>query len=77
MQIFVITLIGKTITLEVDPNDTVRTVKDKIEDKEGIPPASQCLLCATKRLEDECILSDYEIQKDSTLRMALRLGGPF
>ena len=75
MQIYVKTLTGKTIVLDIDPCDTIENINNKIEEKEGIPPAHQKLIYKGSLLNPERTLADYNIQKNSTLHLMLPLRG--
>ena len=75
MQIFVKTASGKTITLDVESTDTVRSVKGKLQAKDGIPTQEQRLYYAGKLLQDGCMLHTYNVQKESTLHLVMCLKG--
>ena len=75
MQIFVKTLTGKTITINIYQTDKIRTIKKKIYEKEGIPIDEQRLIFAGKQFENHRILYDYKIEKEATIHLILRLRG--
>ena len=77
MQLFVKTLTGKTISVEVEEGDRIEDVKAKIQEKEGIPPEQQRLIFGGKQLEGHKTLSDYNVEEGSSLHMVLRLRGGY
>ena len=75
MQVFVKNLAGRSIPIDIQPSDTIEAVKQKIQDREGIPPDQQRLIYAGKPLEDTRAVSDYGITKGANLFLVLRLRG--
>ena len=75
MQIFVMTLTGRNITIIVEPTDTIKNVKVKVKDKDGVPTNEQRLIYAGHELKDNQTLEDYSIQSEATLHLVLRLPG--
>lgn len=73
MQINIKTVTGKIITLEVDQFETILSIKERIQQKEGVPPDQQRLVYAGKHLEDERYVCDYNLKKDPTVHLVLRL----
>ena len=75
MQLFVKTLTGKTVSIEVEEGESIEDVKAKIAEKEGIPPEQQRLIFGGQQLQDAKTLQDYDVGDDATLHLVLRLRG--
>jgi hypothetical protein len=75
LQVFVKTFAGKTITVEVEPDESIESLKNKVQSKEGVPPNQQRLLFGGKQLDSRKSISDYDIEDESTMHMVLRLRG--
>jgi ubiquitin-large subunit ribosomal protein L40e len=76
MEIFVVTLVGETIQFDVEPGESIQSIKQRIRRSEGIPVEQQVLIFSGKQLENNRILKDYNIQEESALYLVLRLEPP-
>merc|ERR1712157_73557 len=75
MQLFVKTLTGKTVSIEVEEGEAIEDVKAKIAEKEGVPPEQQRIIFGGQQLQDGKTIDDYDIEDDCTLHLVLRLRG--
>ncbi|XP_016098462.1 NEDD8 isoform X2 [Sinocyclocheilus grahami] len=69
------TLTGKEIEIDIEPTDKVERIKERVEEKEGIPPQQQRLIYSGKQMNDEKTAADYKIQGGSVLHLVLALRG--
>lgn len=75
MIVYIKTLTGKTLMINVDQNESIEGLKEKIQEKEGIPPDQQRIIFAGQELSDEKHFEDYSIKKEATLHLVIRLRG--